>query len=343
VYTVASFGGITIIKKMTRSTTTIIIPVLLLLSSFGSSDAFTPSTIAFLRSSSTRSYYDPNHSMHKMSMDDNLSNLLLSELTSEKLTGLAKGVVITLLFGGGLIPSLIDANKSLVGTLAGKRRGGEEGSVADDYVTDSGASGPKLSGSEFFFASEPIPLVDIIAIMSRIQNADSIANWDNLPSLTEINSTAQWLPRGMFKENIRKGKFQSWPVDAKTGEPVGGAELEKLEKSRISNSNVVIGDAALDAVFDSWAWGASVATPDKVTKTLDQFLSDGGKSLDVDELVGAAIRGRSVTGFAALSFIFIQIIALGSLFVAPVLRELFNLDIGFGKLGTCDGDCTTLF
>ena len=40
--------------------------------------------------------------------------------------------------------------------------------------------------------------------------------------------------------------------------------MKSAELTSISKRNVQIGDAALDAVFDSWAWNASVATPDKV-------------------------------------------------------------------------------
>ena len=131
-----------------------------------------------------------------------------------------------------------------------------------------------------------------------------------------------WLPRAMYKANIRKAKVTGWPVDPKTGgklvdvifknwqlvtmfwqhppsepqtnlsgtfnlctewipEPVGGAELEKAEKSRISKKNAEIGDAALDAAFDTWAWGASIATPDKVEATLAQYRN--GNSFDLNE------------------------------------------------------------
>ena len=63
-----------------------------------------------------------------------------------------------------------------------------------------------------------------------------------------------WLPRSEFKKNIRAAKFKEWPTDALTGDPIGGKELEKAERKRISTSKALIGDAALDAVFDSWAW-----------------------------------------------------------------------------------------
>jgi hypothetical protein len=49
--------------------------------------------------------------------------------------------------------------------------------------------------------------------------------------------------------------------------------------------------------------------------------------------MGAAIRGRSATGLAALTFILIQVTAYGTLFVAPALRFFFDIDIGFGTLG----------
>lgn len=94
----------------------------------------------------------------------------------------------------------------------------------------------------------------------------------------------------------------------------------------------MIGDAALDAVFDTWAWGASIATPDKVSATLKLFKKSPSE-VDLGAFVGAAVRGRSATGIAALTFIVIQITVYGSLFVAPALRFLFDIDLGFGALG----------
>lgn len=272
------------------------------------------------------------------------SDLMISLLTGEKLGELAKSIVIVLLFGGGLIPAAIAANKALVGTLQGKRSGGDDANA--DYISDSGATGPTLPGAALLFASEDIPLVDIIAILGRIQSVDSIADWKNLPS-TKIEGASKtnpvmWCTRAIYKDNMRKAKFVGWPVDVKTGEPVGGAELEKAEKGRISKKGALIGDAALDAVFDTWAWGASVATPDKVENTLALF-QKGNKSLDLGEFSGAAARGRAVTGAGALTFIVIQVLAYGSLFIAPALRVLLDVDIGFGQLGSCSETCTSLF
>jgi hypothetical protein len=85
-------------------------------------------------------------------------------------------------------------------------------------------------------------------------------------------------------------------------------------------------------VFDSWAWGASIATPDKVANTLKIFKKSPSE-VDIDAFIGAAVRGRSATGIAALSFVLIQITAYGTLFIAPALRFFFDVDIGFGSLG----------
>jgi len=265
------------------------------------------------------------------------SDILLSKVSPEDYGDVMKSVVIVLLVGGGLIPAAIVANKSMIGTLSGKRSGGDGRS---NYVADSGASGPALPGQALIFASEKIPLVDIIAIMGRINGYGSIADWKNLPS-TKQSANVFWLPRDLYKENVRNLKFLGWPVDPQTGEPIGGAELEKAEKARISKKNPEIGDAALDAVFDSWAWGASIATPDKVEKTLSLYTS--GKSFNVKEFTGAASRGRAVTGLGALSFIVIQVVAYGTLFIAPALRVFFDIDVGFGQMGGCDGTCNTLF
>ena len=69
-----------------------------------------------------------------------------------------------------------------------------------------------------------------------------------------------------------------------------------------------------------------------------------GNTLNVGKLTFAAIRGRATTGIAALTFIIIQVVAYGSLFIAPALRVFFDIDIGFGITGSCsDNGCTSLF
>ena len=139
------------------------------------------------------------------------SNVLLG--MDEKMGEFAKSAIIALAFGGGLIPAAIAANKAMIGTLSGTRAGGDDDS---DYVSDSGASGPALPGQALLFASENIPLVDIVAVMGRIKDTETMADWRNLPS-TASAPNVMWLPRAMFKQNIRKAKFTGWPVDPKTG------------------------------------------------------------------------------------------------------------------------------
>lgn len=71
--------------------------------------------------------------------------------------------------------------------------------------------------------------------------------------------------------------------------------------------------------------GASIATPDKVGNTLALF-KPTATQVDLDAFVAAAIRGRSNTAFAAITFISIQILAFGTLFVGPGLKMFFNVD-----------------
>lgn len=252
----------------------------------------------------------------------------------------------------------------MIGTLIGSRRGGDD--VLDEtkdasksldptitdtknrqYVANSGASGPILPNSSLLFAQEDIPLVDVIAVLGRISDVNSIADWENLPStrLENVSTTSppMWLPRGAFKVNMRKAKWLGWPVDPRTGEPVGGQELKRQEEGRISKTGASIGDAALDAVWDTWAWGASISTPDKVDRLLRGYRPNA-QELDINKFVSSAIAGRSVTGLAALTFIVIQLVVYLSLFIAPFLREFANVDIGLGDLGNCDPEtCLRLF
>ena len=214
--------------------------------------------------------------------------------------------------------------------------------------SSSDTVGPALKNSQLLFANDDIKLVDIVAIIGRISSTEGIADWRNLPSakrdnLVDPENPPMWLPRGMFKDNIRKAKFISWPTDPLTNAPVGGVELEKQASKLISSSNYAIPDAALDAVFDTWAWGSGIATPDKVAIQLSSWRKD--KTLfDVDKFASAAVAGRSVTGAAIVTFILIQLIAYGVLFIAPALRVFFDLDIGLGVIGECpSGQCTRLF
>uniref|UniRef100_A0A6T8H6Q2 Uncharacterized protein n=1 Tax=Proboscia inermis TaxID=420281 RepID=A0A6T8H6Q2_9STRA len=204
------------------------------------------------------------------------SGILLSKIESvDDIKEVAKAGIIILTFGGGLIPAAIAANKALLNTFAGgqsKPKDLEEGVDSStsldpyerqgkigEYIESSGASGPLLPGSQFIFGkSADIPLADVVAVVGRIKDVNSIADWENLPS-TKLEGVSEtnppmWLPRATFKANVRKAKFQQWPQDAKTGEPVGGVELEQSEGARIKKNGALISDAALDAVYDTWAW-----------------------------------------------------------------------------------------
>ena len=199
---------------------------------------------------------------------------------------IGQSVLIALTLGGGLIPSLIAANSGMIKALSGRKGyipdGEEPGPGVEtfenydpnntfdptmgdpknikyrEYVIDSGATGPQLPNSQFLFAADPIPIADIVAVLGRIQDKDSLTNWRDLPSTKRGNVTPgydppMWLPRAAFKVQIRKNKFLGWPNDPKTGLPVGGEELKRAEEKRIARNDALIGDAALDAVFDSWS------------------------------------------------------------------------------------------
>lgn len=199
---------------------------------------------------------------------------------------IGQSVLIALTLGGGLIPSLIAANSGMIKALSGRKGyiapGEEPGPGVEtfenydpnntfdptmgdpknikyrEYVIDSGATGPELPNSQFLFAADPIPIADIVAVLGRIENKDSLTNWRDLPStkrgtVTPGYDPPMWLPRAAFKVQIRKNRFLGWPNDPKTGLPVGGEELKRAEEKRISRNDALIGDAALDAVFDAWS------------------------------------------------------------------------------------------
>ncbi|GMH52379.1 hypothetical protein TrST_g6586 [Triparma strigata] len=277
----------------------------------------------------------------------------------EKLPSMSKNIVIVLAFGGGLIPAAIAANKSMLSLVLGKKNqkdmadskrtieGGSESRTtaglksldpkfSEIRYIESTSPGPDLTTSPLLFQG-PLKLLDIISIISRIEKTDDLADWKNLPS-TKVSDLAtpdnppMWLPRSLFKTNIRSKKFKKWP-ETSSGIPLGGVELQKEYSSKMNS--LPIPDNALDVVFDTWAWGASIATPDKVERELGKWRREG---FDLKEFEASAVKGRSVTGLAIVSFIVIQVAAYGVLFVAPFLREFCNIDIGFGTLGSCGVD-----
>jgi len=256
---------------------------------------------------------------------------------------LIKPVLITLTLGGGLIPALISANGAMAQTLSGKR-------VDDDgneiIRIKSSAAGPMLP---ILLANDKVPLVEVIAVIGRITNVDSLADWRNLPSTKvpnaiDPNNPPMWLPRATFKDNMRKARFTSWPSDPKTDKPVGGEELKNEYEKLLKSNKLPIGDAALDAIWDSWTGGASIATPDKVKSALEKW-RPSKDTFALSKFIAAATGGRSIVALGALTFIIIQVVSLGSLFIAPLLRVAFNIDAGFGQLGACyDPDtCVKLF
>lgn len=205
----------------------------------------------------------------------------------------------------------------------------------------STSPGPSLSSSPFLLQGS-VKTLDILNVISRIQSVDSLCKWADLPS-TKVDDLAtpdnppMWLPRSTFKTNIRKNKPGAWPINIE-GNPIS-PELYAEYNGKLRN--VDIPDNALDVVFDTWAWGASIATPDKVSTQLNSWRNC---EFDLNKFERAAIGGRSVTGLAILTFIVIQVAAYGVLFVAPFFREVFNVDLGFGTLGSCGVEgCVNLF
>lgn len=72
--------------------------------------------------------------------------------------------------------------------------------------------------------------------------------------------------------------------------------------------------------------GASIATPDKVEAALKKF-KPGRTEVDLDAFVQAAVMGRANTAIAAATFVLIQILVFGSLFLQPLVKSFTGNDI----------------
>jgi hypothetical protein len=115
---------------------------------------------------------------------------------------------------------------------------------------------------------------------------------------------------------------------------MGGIELKAGEMAQISQQDVLIGDAVLDAIFNSWAWGPNIAMLDKVEDTLN-ICKLNKLEVDMDAFVSAALPFRDTQQQdPPLTFITIQLVFFGTLFVEPAIRFLKKIDIGLESLGS---------
>jgi len=141
--------------------------------------------------------------------------------------GVIKVVAISLTLGGGLIPALISANKAMFTALSGRKESdadenvdagdtldptvGEKNKKYRQYVYDSGSSGPDMPLSGLLLASDRIPVADLVAVLGRIQDVNTLADWKNLPSAklpgTSKTNPPMWLPRKAFKGKYIHRKF----------------------------------------------------------------------------------------------------------------------------------------
>lgn len=55
--------------------------------------------------------------------------------------------------------------------------------------------------------------------------------------------------------------------------------------------------------------------------------------VDLNAFAGAAVAGRANTAFAALTFVVIQIIAFGAIFVGPLIQALTGNNVMANLLG----------
>jgi len=253
----------------------------------------------------------------------------------EKLPSLAKSGLIVLAFGGGLIPALLGVNGSIGKLLSGDRTkqeiedmnkrmaesDGEKLDSLDDidlirgqvYIEDDVGKDEETFGQPLIKVRKS----DVTKILAVLNSIDDFTDWGNLPSTKVPNlevptDPPMWLPRATFKASVR---------------------------SRIKGE---VPDRPLDVIFDSISSGAGVITRSKA----DAWLSDMNEADNkLRKLNEKYVGSKAITVTAILLFAVLQISAFGTLFVAPILREFFNIDIGFGgSLGTCaETGCSTLF
>ena len=196
--------------------------------------------------------------------------------------GLKNGVIVASLFGG-LIPALIGVNSFAVNKLSAPRR--YEGFVATD--TSRVAAGARTLPLASAFSADVVLEEDVVAILSRAKRAEDFGQFEGLSALLTSGSA----PSGLLY--LRKDEFKRVCRKARRGVP----------------------DAALDAIFDSWAKGSGFAALSTVETALSSWRSPEGE-IDIGAVDRAALSGQATVlfgfaGLAAIDFIALAALAMG--------------------------------
>ena len=162
-----------------------------------------------------------------------------------------------------------------------------------DSSVESCGEGPVLPSSALLAYGQPLTLLDIVAVVGRIESMKDLrfpadVARENGESRT-LRGMQTWHNRTSFKEVLRKASWKNWPIDAATGEPCGGLELAErfvpIMARSISPSSFAsaidsgndstceawpLPDVVMDAFFDACTGGSSgdVATPEDVAANL---------------------------------------------------------------------------
>jgi peptide deformylase len=207
-------------------------------------------------------------------------------------------VLLALFLGGGLVPSLADANSQAFSKLSGG-----EGEL--DQVTPARSKGgAELACSPLLFYPAPLILDDVADVLSRISAGTLQLNTSRLLRRAELEKALSELPPR--SEELR-GK--------------DGASLPILEPLSTPASPKPLPSLAMEAVWCAFSGGSPYVSVAEFERQVGRWRPDDG-TLVMEEFEKSLLQGRAQVflGFAVLFGL--QALVLGVLVVQPLWEAL---------------------
>uniref|UniRef100_A0A7S3B0D3 Uncharacterized protein n=1 Tax=Haptolina ericina TaxID=156174 RepID=A0A7S3B0D3_9EUKA len=221
----------------------------------------------------------------------------LQELLSNGLVALA--------FGGGLLPSLMLANRQALSQLT-------EGRSAAARLL-SGDS-PPISSSALLLYPEPLYLADVVAVTCRLPPNGNPALRSLLPAEGKL------LRKADFPGALERLPTPRWPVDAE-GEAIGGEALRQRLAGGLASRP--LSPVAIDACWVALSGGSPYLSQEELARQLARWRPTV-VVFELDLFERSLLQGRANILLGYVILFVLQALPFGLLVVQPLYERLLS-------------------
>lgn len=205
--------------------------------------------------------------------------------------------VVALAFGGGLLPSVISANKQAFSNLADVK-------VSENVQRDS----PPLRIAWLLGYPEPPRVADVLTVLSRLPSTSSESKF--LPS-----ESRRLLRKTEFSDALASFPEPRWLVDSASGQPVGGEALKQQLGGTLRTRRPSA--VALECCWDALSGGSPYVAREEIGRQVGRWRPAEGE-LALSAFETSLIQGRAsiFLGYAVLFGL--QALVLSVLVLGPL-------------------------